>query len=142
MNPSMGITLALKPTADQISLGVPQKDIKKSRVYSPFTNNKNSLKVVFTTGYGILTRAQVKSVLSGFQSNSKSYFLINCGNKSKSFLSFMCFICYTQQENQQVLCTTSNPTCVTHKSFCTLLQQLSQQLYQLCNNNNTAVICS
>ena len=41
-----------------------------------------------------------------FQSNSNVLYLINCGNKSKCFLSFISFIVVTQHR-VQVSCTSS-----------------------------------
>ena len=46
-------------------------------------------------------------VISRFQSNSNVLYLINCGNKSKSFLSFISFIGVTQHR-VQVSCTSSH----------------------------------
>ena len=46
-------------------------------------------------------------VISRFQSNSNVLYLINCGNKSKSFLSFISFILVTQHR-VQVSCTSSS----------------------------------
>ena len=46
-------------------------------------------------------------VISRFQSNSNVLYLINCGNKSKSFLSFISFIVVTQHR-VQVSCTCSS----------------------------------
>ena len=46
-------------------------------------------------------------VISRFQSNSNVLYLINCGNKSKSFLSFISFIVVTQHR-VQVSCTSSS----------------------------------
>ena len=58
--------------------------------------------------------------------------LINCGNKSKSFLSFINFI-VVHNINVQVLSTTShsdvNPNSGLNKSINTHSQQLSLQLY-------------
>ena len=45
-------------------------------------------------------------VISRFQSNSNVLYLINCGNKSKSFLSFISFI-VVSQHRVQVSCTSS-----------------------------------
>ena len=46
-------------------------------------------------------------VISRFQSNSNVLYLINCGNKSKSFLSLISFIVVTQHR-VQVSCTCSS----------------------------------
>ena len=46
-------------------------------------------------------------VISRFQSNSNVLYLINCGNKSKSFLSFISFI-VGSQHRVQVSCTSSH----------------------------------
>ena len=40
------------------------------------------------------------TVISRFQSNSNVLYLINCGNKSKSFLSFISFIVVSQHRAQ------------------------------------------
>ena len=48
----------------------------------------------------------VPSVISRFQSNSNVLYLINCGNKNKSFLSFISFI-VVSQHRVQVSCTSS-----------------------------------
>ena len=45
-------------------------------------------------------------VISRFQSNSNVLYLINCGNKSKGFLSFISFI-VVSQHRVQVSCTSS-----------------------------------
>ena len=47
------------------------------------------------------------NVISRFQSNSNVFYLINCGNKSKSFLSFISFI-VVSQHRVQVSCTSSH----------------------------------
>ena len=46
-------------------------------------------------------------VISRFQSNSNVLYLINCGNKSKCFLSFISFI-VVSQHRVQVSCTSSH----------------------------------
>ena len=51
--------------------------------------------------------ARVAAVISRFQSNSNVSIVINCGNKSKSFLSFISFI-VVSQHRVQVSCTSSN----------------------------------
>ena len=47
------------------------------------------------------------TVISRFQSNSIVLYLINCGNKSKSFLSFISSIAVSQHR-VQVSCTSSH----------------------------------
>ena len=58
-------------------------------------------------------------VISRFRSNSNVLYLINCGNKSKSFLSFISFI-VVSQHRVQVSCTSSH----TSKSNLFSLMQL------------------
>ena len=70
-------------------------------------------------------------VISRFQSNSNVLYLINCGNKSKSFLSFISFIVVSQQR-VQVSCTSSHTSKSDSCSLCCTIKtvlQLYQQLY-------------
>ena len=61
--------------------------------------------VDMTMSKGKLTKGQC--YIHEFQSNSNVLYLINCGNKSKSFLSFISFIVVTQHR-VHVSCTSSS----------------------------------
>ena len=64
-------------------------------------------------------------VISRFQSNSNVLYLINCGNKSKSFLSFISFI-VVSQHRVQVSCTSSyTPKILIHAAYAAQYKLLS-----------------